>query len=320
MKKDFYSQKIIDFLILGKKINLASGEEDSILKKASENRVLYELCTRGKGAEIFKSVSKIDQIIKEGDFYLGKLTATLKYINKEFTADKLVVKTNKIHRYITYDVDLLVKNPKFFVNKLQISAHPQNKKRKQTNLVGKGLLTIDLHSGFHWQGSEYLDIKKVWLHPQKVSIRDVAVLTPSREAEILINLAHLLFERRYLTILEFWYFFDEFKKGLNLGFIFNQVKDYQWTESLQTALAALETLAREFTGEKGIFSDNILPRRSVCFPFFFSLNEVLTIFKEKFVKKKEFPMYDIGYYLFATLKYYLSGKKNLPYYKEWHRF
>lgn len=319
MKKDLDSQKIIDFLILGKKIHLALSEEDNILKKASVNRILYELCAQRKKAKIFKSISKIDQIIKEGDFYLRKLAATLKYINKEFTADKLVVKTNKIHRYITYDVDLLVKNPKFFVNKLQVSAHPQSEKRKQTNLISKDLLTIDLHRGFFWQGSEYLDIEKVWFHPQKVLIQDIAVLTPSREVEVLINLAHLLFERRYLTILEFWYFFDEFKKGLDLGFIFNQAKDYQWIESLQIALAALETLAREYTGEKGIFSSNILSRRSVYFPFFFSLSEVLNIFKEKFVKKKEFPMYDIGYYLFATLRYYLSGKKVFPYYREWHR-
>jgi len=319
-KTNILTQKLIDFLILGKNFCLSLDEEDYILKKASENRILYELCTKGKKAGIFKSVSKIDQIIKEGDFYLERLKATLKYINEEFTADKLVVKTNKIRRYITYDVDLLVRNPEFFFNKLQIKAHPQGNIRKQTNLIGKDLLTIDLHCGFHWQGSEYLDLNTVWSHPRKVLIQGVTVLTPSREAEILINLAHFLFERRYLTILEFWYFFDEFKKGLDLKYIFDQAKNYQWMESLQMALAAMETLAREYLGERGVFSNKILLRSCIYFPFFFTLSEGMNIYREKFIKKREIPIYDISYYFFSTFRYYLSGKKIFPYYREWYSF
>lgn len=320
IKNDKYSQEIIDFLVLNKKISLTAEEKTLLFKKASENRVLYEFCVKGKKNGLFNSVTEVDKIITDGDIYLKKLQTTLEYINKEFLSEKLVVKTNRIHKYITYDVDLLVKEPNAFLGKLSSRAHPQGGVRKQTNLIGENLLTIDLHNGFFWQGSEYLDMEEVWQNIRKVTIQGVSVLTPSREVEILINLAHLVFERRYLTLLEFWYFYDEFKKGLNFNFIFDQANKYQWNDSLQIALSVLETVSREFTKEKGLFSNEVLLRKHIAFPFFFTINEGLTIFKEKLIKKRELPIYDLCYYVFAYYRYLLSGKRLFPYYREWYRF
>lgn len=320
MTKDLLSQKIVNLLILDKEIGTSPGEK-LLLKKASENRVLYEFCQKVKKNLPVEAQPQIKKIIKEGNLYLDKLTETLKFI-KELKFPCLVVKTNRNHCYVTYDVDLLVsaKNKEELLKIFEVKPHPQGSQRKQINLIRDNLLVVDLHEGFYWQGSDYLDPEMIWQDPQEVLIQGVRVLTPSREVEILLNLVHFLFERRYLTLLEFWYFYDEFKKNFNKDFLFEQAKKYHWSESLEVSLAALETVSREFLGEKNIFSPETLSRDKVTLPFFLTVDEGLKIFWEKLKKRKKLPAYDLGYYLFASLRYYLSGKKLFPYYREWFDF
>ena len=318
--KDIYSQKIIDLLILNKEVNFSSLETERVLAKASKNRVLFEFCSKIIDSQKKNIDFPIKTIIKEGNLYLDKLRKTLLLINDKLPAPYLIVKTDRGHQYVTYDVDLLIEDSAQIANFLQAKNHPQGRLRKQINLIGDDLLTIDVHRGFFWQGSQYLDKDLVWKFPRRKSIQGIEVPIPSREIELTVNLAHFLFERRYLTILEFWYFYDEFRNDVDREFIYNQAKKYGWDKSLQLALSALETLSREFTGRRRLFSDKVLPRNNIYFPFFLTLNEGLSIFKEKYFKRKELPYYDLAYFLFAYSRYRLGGEKLLPYYREWVDF
>lgn len=323
-KTNNLTQRLINYLVLGNHISKECLNDVNLLKKASENRVLYEFCRKIK-KENFSKQAIINSIIRNGDNYLLKLRNTLLFIKKEFKdISYLVVKTNRIRSYITYDVDVLVSEKNFIeINsrlKLIARKHFQGETRKQINISKDNLLKIDLHQGFYWQGSEYLDLQELWSQTQEVIISGTKVQTPSREMEVLINLAHFLTERRYLTLLEFWYFKDEFIKGLDLIFMYSQAKKYNWKKGYEIGLAVLETINREFFKEKKVFSENVLKRKRVDLPFFLTTIEVIEIFLEKSLAEKKFPVFDFLYYILTLFRYNFSNKKIFPYYQEWFGF
>ena len=334
MKKNKITQKLVDFLILNQKSESINLDFLPIfLKKASLNRVLYEtsrkvLLESNRLPEISKvSESHLRLVVQEGEKYLKMLRETLFFINNHLSEYPfLIVKTFKNHHYITYDVDVLVKPEDFLkisrhMSKFtEIHSHPGGKIRKQIYLKGQKLLKIDLHQGFFWYGGQYLDQEEVWRNIRKISYEGQEVPIPSREVEVLINLAHLLMERRYITLLDFWYLYEEFKKGIDRTFIFNQAKKYGWEEGLKFCLGALETISRTYSLKGNLFSKNLIKREKVDLPFFFNVGEVLKIFLERWRKAKVFSFFEFYYFFFVYGRYGLSGKRRLPYYLEWFDF
>jgi len=334
MKKNKITQKLIDFLIVDKKFESINPDFLlTFLKKASLNRVLYEtsrkiLLEDKRLSDMTKtSESNLRLIVQEGEKYLKRLRETLFFINNQFSEYPfLIVKTFKNHHYITYDVDVLVKPEDFpkirkHIGKLiEVHSHPGGRVRRQIYLKGQKLLKIDLHQGFFWYGGQYLDQDEVWRNVGKISYEGQEVPIPSREVEVLINLAHLLMERRYITLLDFWYFYEEFMKGIDRNFIFSQAKKYGWDESLRFCLEALETISRTYNLKKNLFSESLIKRKNVDLPLFFNVGEVLKIFLERLQKAKVFSYFEFSYFFFVYGRYCLSGRKRLPYYLEWFDF
>lgn len=278
--------------------------EKNFLKQASNNRVLYYY---------LKNINKkgAKKILRNGEKRINKLKKTLVFINKIFKKNKLkflVVKTYKFISYVTFDVDLLVK-PKDFEktkqvlrkNGCKIEKHPGKQTFKQANCRKKGFLNIDLHTGFSWQGVTYLDDKLLWKNPQKVRMQGVLTNIPNATVEFLLNAAHVLSERRFITILDYLFFVQSLKKT-NLKLMLSQTKKHYWDTSFKRLLRIIKQLSYNSK-----------------FPYFLPTSFVINIFWERFRKTGYFPKFDFAYYFFTMLRYYLSGKKRMPFYRDWYK-
>ncbi len=315
---------------------------DRLITQASHNRILYLWVSRlmNPSTQLFalsnKQKQRLDKLLAIGENKLTQLQKTLFFINDtlgEREIPFLVVKTYKPVSYITFDVDLLVTPEEFEATKLalerggcQIRKHPGESVRKQVNCVKEELLTIDLHQGFFWQGFHYLDQEFVWNSSQYKNIQGVTVPIPRLEVELALAIIHTLYERRYITLLDMLFLRHLDQEGLSLALVNEQAVKYGWYKSGRRFLEIVNSLNQLIhLGEKkgGLFqtentTDNASSLGSVKWPYFIPWPSVLGFFSEMIRSTGRIPWFDIAYYFFATGRWYLKGKKRLPFYLHWY--
>lgn len=325
-----------------RRINWEEVNWTKLLRKASKNRVLYAIsknllpdCNEAP----IPLKQKLVEISRLGDLWLTKLCNTLEFIEEHFSmldVDYLIVKTNRSLPYITYDVDVLVHQSDFndvvkFLSRFgKVDTHPRKQKEYQKNIFVENILTIDLHMDFSWEGSKYVSNRFVWGVRRKDKIVGVFCPTPSFETELLLNMAHVLFERRYLTLLDFLYIRDIAQRVQDWKTIFDQLKMHRWLKPFLSLALVVNEINRQL-GRGVVFDESLLREESgepfspqfwcksdsIDLPYFLSTSLVLDVYWGRMCERSSFPLWDIGYYFFMTARYYLSGKRRLPYYLCW---
>lgn len=185
---------------------------------------------------------------------------------------------------------------------LAFEKHPGKQSFKQINFLRNDLLKIDLHNGFHWQGNTFFDERLVWKNTRFVSMLGVKIQIPALFVEVLLNLAHILYERRYVTLLDYFFLKDAIKK-VDIDNLLKQANKYAWDNSLSDLLGIFNFLSSNFNNIK--------------FPYILPLSLCIKTFNERYIKIGYFPKYDFAYFIFTTLRYYFTNRKRMPYYSHW---
>ena len=330
-KMESITRFICDTVLFAKDSNIANRAENfdlvTLARRASHARVLYLLTKNLLDCEVHSWEPALLSIISEGEKQLYTLSATLDFISTTLPAagiDYLVVKTYKYVPYITFDVDLLVRPEQYEATKLifaqegfSILKHPGESFRKQCNCERDDLLRIDLHQGFYWQQFTYLDEDLIWKQPIYRKMRTIKIPTPSLEIEVLLNIVHLLFERRYVTLLDLIYFQKAIDEGFRWEVIEGQAQKYGWRRSLHFFRNVVNELITEVWGVDIGMSEIVLPAHT-SLPFMMSPWSVWGIFIEKICATGTISWFDLAYYHFITVRYYFTGRKRLPFYLHWY--
>lgn len=313
-----------------------------LINLASRNRVLFYFCQQllqHKNLPISEEQQiYLKKIHDQGSVWQGRLKRTVSFILDTFSRHGipfLIVKTDRLIPYVTYDVDLLVRPEDFEKTKEMLASlgelgrHPGKQSQKQVNFFGDELLTIDIHKGFYWQGFSYVDEQLAWKNQRSARLEDIEYPAPCLEIELILEFAHLIYERRYITILDLYFLDSLLKQGLDVNLIGQQVVQFSWRYSFLAMFDILHALANEvFPGEPwNAFSRQIgktfgLKRRKktigrIDLPFLLSPIIVSRFFWEKISASKKMRLWDMAYYCYATTRYFLSGRKRFPYYIEW---
>lgn len=299
LKRSKYSEKGLSKLMVdvfyGRKnlIELNGNDWSRFLKLCSGNRVLYHVAKRLQLQEVLAAAEK----------EIKKTQRTLDFV-KENLPDSILVKTYKFIPYITHDLDILVSS-KEELEGFRREHHPGKQDKFQKNYFRDDLLRIDLHEDFYWQGFKFVDVKKVFESTQTVEYFDREVTIPSYTFEFLLNCAHILFEKRYITLQDFWYLkklVDEEKVDWDV--VEEQAKKYGWFGSLKILLDEIGRIEKQ----------------NPPFPVFLSAKNIAKIYWEKCLFDKKFPLDDMLYYTFARLRGRLGIKTRYPYYLHWFDF
>lgn len=300
-------------MILNEKIlKVLNKEKVSLSKedifKLSNNRMLFYTLRSSKKDKLTNYYFRI------GKHWINKLKKTLIFLDSFFRKHHisyLIVKTYKHIPYVTFDVDVLVKERDFiksitlFKNQhFDLGKHPGKQSLKQINLFKNGFLTIDLHKGFFWQGKQFFDEQLAWVKTRSAKISDINVSIPNNFIEVLLNLAHILHERRYITYLDYFFLIKELKTIDKTGLL-KQADKYAWGSSLRDLLSIIDFIKVNYG--------------SINFPYMLPFRLSLKTFTERYKKTRYFPKFDFFYFLFTTLRYYITNKKRLPYYNHWFR-
>ncbi|MBI3090383.1 MAG: nucleotidyltransferase family protein [Candidatus Tectomicrobia bacterium] len=183
------------------------------LLRASGGRVLYAVARtlRDEAPALVPPPVKptLARIVDEGDHRRLQLQRTLEHIRRRLDGrfPYLVAKTARPYPYITFDVDLLVLPEDYNAvarclteggGRMQAYAP-----KKQHDLLVPGLLRIDLHHDFCWQGSHFVDAEFVWSESTTTIIEDIPSPTPNATVEWALVALNLLYERTYLPWLDY---------------------------------------------------------------------------------------------------------------------
>ena len=291
-----------------RKYNLHKIDIRKLLKRASANRVLYLVARRLASLNLQRDDLLIKDIINKGDIYINRLRHTLKEINRVLgknNVDYLIIKTDRPLPYITLDVDVLVKPDKirytmelFRKEGFKVRYFPQ---KKQYDIIKNGLLRIDLHANVNWLGTKFLDTEFLWKERRYTTIAGITCPVPSKTVEWCLTVAHILFERLYISLLDYLYL-KKCEHEVNLLEILKQAKKYRWK--------------RPF---KLFYKRYIKLRTNGSFPYLFSPIEVIRLFVDRLLSRR-LKLFDVLYYIFCYIRYLLSSRTKVPIYGDWYDF
>lgn len=312
------SKKILNSLCKGVSPNIDFKRQPydywiQFLKSLSQNRVLYtasKTLLSNPEKLTSKQISAIEKINSEGMNRQRMFQDTVDFLENSLGKENipyLIVKTFKYLDYVTFDVDVLVPYERFKDTQrvlakygCEILSHPRKQGVHQRNCRKKGLLNIDLHRKFYWQGLEHIDLDFVWASSHKREINGTECPCPSIEVDLLLHLKQLAYERYYITYLDYLAIskmLDEVDKKLLL----DQAQKFGWSNSLLYTFK----LINQADGTN--------------FPIFFSYAQVLKQFFETIIKQRKTTFFDLMYYHYTFLRYTLN-RDRLPYYDHWFDF
>jgi hypothetical protein len=312
-----------------------------VLRRASTNRILYAFAIAVLRAP---NIPKPSQLIKNltlivagAENYLSKLEATLKVVCRYFSETNipfLIVKTRRDLPYVTLDVDVLV-TPNDFPKagtmlRLAGAKLTTDERKSECSAWLPGLLRIDLHKGFFWQGSSYLDSFLPWEDLRSQDICNVRCPTPSLDIEVLLAIAHTIGERLHIPYLEFL-FIKNASRSVNWETIADQAARYRWHKSLVRFASIVNMLHRRLypseqeplitLRDSKLDISSLQVRTRVGMPYLYPVSYAIETFLERWNPTKPTDLlFDLGYYLFAKVRFHCSGKLRVPIYRDWFDF
>ena len=191
-------------------------------------------------------------------------------------------------------------------------------KDRQVNCIRQDLIMIDLHRAFTWQKIDYLDQHVIWKQTEIYADERLKYPVPSLEVEFILNVVHMLYERYYLTMLDFLTLSSFIRKQPNWDLIFQQAEKYAWIDALRKFLGIFSAIRKQFSPHESLALpvkvENFELKSNVEFPYFFSIGFIMGLYGERLIKKAHIDPIALAYFFYTRFKYYLSGKKILPYF------
>lgn len=181
------------------------------------------------GSAEFQKIKKIMQKEKENvNCLMDEISNLVKVFNNE-CIDFLVFKTIKSLQCEITDIDILVinngelnkarnvlKNLRYHT---EPSKKPLSKKKNMYFKIENGKeIAVDFHSKISY-GGVILDKDKLWRRRKEIEILNSKIYVPSLEDEILIHVAHILFENGELTLYDVLYFSALLSKNPDINYI-----------------------------------------------------------------------------------------------------
>jgi hypothetical protein len=311
-----------------------------ILRLASSNRVLFQLCSAlvkfDKIRQMSNIVSLCNRIIVEGNKKIGLIQNTLTRLSDSFNENHisyLVVKTVKYFPYILNDIDILVPENRFqesikILSTLQ-SGKNSHKKLKDgcDHFESDSFYKADLHDRFTWLNSDkvFLDSDLAWNNIRHESIFGVTCPVPDKTTEWILNALNIMFERYHFDLNTFLFIVDSLKET-ERETIRQQAIKYSWIDSLKKLDNNLSFLNQALGIGEQILFDKASPGTSqniqnIGFPFLYPYNHILCSYKEQFISRRVFDIKETIYNLsYARLKSLISSNEKVSMYGDWYHF
>ncbi|MGD2072944.1 MAG: nucleotidyltransferase family protein [Candidatus Thorarchaeota archaeon] len=173
--------------------------------------------------------------------------------------------------------------------------------RKKLNLFPQ----LHLHEEISWNGVNYLENKNVWDRHKLFEIKHYSIPVPSPEDEILIMAAHTMFENKYITMGDLFYFYTLSFESVDWDYIFRSAQLKSWEKALDiflfTAYKLLFLLGYPIELDMKIKHTFYISDER--FPYVLPLSQTLNATYDKFVA--DFDDFRVGVSLRQLFSYFI---------------
>ena len=138
---------------------------------------------------------------------------------------------------------------------------------------------LHLHRAISWNGVVYLDLARVWQRHQYRNAANISIPIPSPEDELLIMAAHVMFENKYITLMDLVYLNWLTSQDLNWDYIIGISQEYAWRDALELFLATAHDLGRklEMNTEMKISLPQAITFSNISVPLVLPLSSTLRV-------------------------------------------
>jgi hypothetical protein len=295
----------------------ADVDWERVLELASKNRMLYYCVTKILKTDVKRRIGEgLLELIKKlkelGDEWLLILKMTLGELSDVLDEEEyLLLKSYRSYPYITYDVDVLVRNLEDTKNAL--SDHNfiiKNTEKYKAVARREGLLPIGIHGRVSWGSVTVLDEELLWEKSREVEVQDRRVRVPNAEGDLLTYLAHINFELYYIALGDLLYIYNLSEKA-DWDMVMRQSRKYGWARSMETTIATINALHRHLYGEPSPIEKHIPVIADIKpeIPYKFSLHSIVENFAEKEALKQ--LAWQLPFYIYRRLR--LKSTHSLTY-------
>lgn len=315
-------------------IDLGAIDWKRFFIEASNNRFLHYAChqIRKRALPVPSPYGDFidSSILPKGDEYIRKTRKSLEFLNTVLNRENLpflVCKTQKVFDYVSFDVDCLFSMEVLAkaIRALQESTpgkYVECESKKQCAILYEDRATLDMHAGFHWQGSDFIPSGQVWRNSERKTVYGIQnVLCPPITTEITLTLLNLIYERFYIPLIDYHYILV-FKNEINWDEVFTTAEENHWIDGLTLCLEKFNQ-AHSLLFEEPLIAHPRLKiskkkmSHSVHFPFMFTWADIARIFCERAYKCKYIRVSDLTYIILAKTRYHIIDRYRVPIYGHW---
>jgi len=225
-----------------------------LLHLSSINNVEFQLVKNLLSKHIFQIGSEeeilLNKVLECCCDNQRKYLKTLEYIIPYLTEkniEYMVIKSYAPYDFIRDDIDILIIGKKKYLETIRFLENnnwqPSNRQNSQVHFDRDGMVQIDLHKWVGWDnlgtsgiGGNLFDNNELWEKHRKVNFNGMDINVPSVEDDVLIIIAHSIFQHHYTTLNERIHVAELIKSAENIDFDYiNKTADAaRWQRGIKT--------------------------------------------------------------------------------------
>jgi len=269
---------------------LSSLDFGKLMESAVRNNMLChaarELFLEDRDLD-YKVVLLLKKVIELCDKEIDKIKSAVTVLEDSLD-DYVSIKTCKAFPRIPDDLDVYVRDFDRAVSRLKSSlvVLEWNEQLKEALFGSDQIAKIHVHSRIGWAGAVFIDNELLSVRPNRAAFHGLEVTVPNNEAELLINMAHINYEKLSFDITDLLHIY-RLAGQVNWEVVQAQIAKHHWKKSFERTAKLLDGIHWTLYADASPFEDLIRgyngERTIVCseFPVSFPRSHIAHSFLER---------------------------------------
>jgi len=304
------------------------------MELAQKNRILFcfakalmekRLISIDTSSLSLKELDYLKGINDIGNLWIQRFNNTLSLLRNTLDLNNIIIiKTFRFYQDVTFDVDIILNKSLPNIDNLfgnfgfalkGINAGHEYKTKS------KDYLTIDIYMDHLYKHKRIADIRFVSDSPRPYTANDGCVYrVPSIEAELMLYIAQLNFQNRFITLNDFLQITKMISNNagsIDWDSVFCSVSKYRWQKGFTNTLSIIASLYYDIYGTALDVPVKMKKRINCSFPYFLSPSSIIGYDREIFGStfSSRLLINDIKYIFYEVLSFHIRNR--LPIYRDW---
>jgi hypothetical protein len=179
-----------------------------------------------------------------------RLARTLSLLMEDAGEEVIIIKTIRIPMDVTFDVDIVptTEKAKSALRDILCRKYGFHEERDEFRHSSGAYLSIDSYWDFNVKGKRLITHEELASYTRSFRTENIELLLPIPEVELLLIVAEIIFQNRFITLSEIFNLHHLVKSGLDWSLILSLVKRNHWFKEFSYVISIIEYLHTRLYG------------------------------------------------------------------------